>query len=410
MNRIFKIGIIYLAFLLRGFSFILLAPIYTRALTPATWGGVLAAQSLFLWLTLFIEYGFSLSFTRKVASADSVAERSKLFNSVFSARVILAIPSIFVVLLFSKFGILQNYQELAWFALMMAILQSISPSWYYQAIEKMHVFSVLDSISRVVYIIFSLLLIKSNSDAYKIFLYQSLGSVFTFFVSMYILSRSGITLKLSMKDGFLAIKEGFNLAIYTMITGIYTSLSILILGAFTNPHVVAIYGSGDRLIRAGLSIMGPVNQIILPRSAQAFKEGFSKGVAEFNKILIGYGLGSLIVLIIVFLSAEKAIEILFGSKYIESVGVVHILSILFPIVALNTVLTYHFLVPNNLDFKIVKLYTFASLVSFASMLIFVPRYGAYGMAASVILPEVLVLCLGTIIVMGQIKTRRGNER
>lgn len=410
MHRLIKIGIIYLAFVLRGFSFILLAPVYTRALDPSTWGGVLAAQSLFLWLTLLLEYGFSLSFTRKVAATDKISERSRLFSSVLSAKILLVMPSMAMVFLLSRFGILQDYKDFAWLALLMAILQTFSPLWYYQATEKMHVFSIIDSIFRFAYIIGCLVFIRTDSDAAKIFIFQSIGFGATLFASMHLLWKNGMKFRFSYNEGIAAIKEGFSLASYTLITGIYTSLSVLILGAFASSHTVAIYGSSDRIVRAGLSVMGPVNQLILPRSARAFRLGFPEGVREFKKILIGYGLGSLIAMLLTFALAAEAVKLLFGPSYASAVELIHMLSILFPIIAINTVLTYHFLVPNNLDVKIVQLYTLASFTSLISMLILVPRYEAYGMIASVILPEVLVLCLAAILVRRKIKLGSEDEK
>ena len=136
--------VVYLSFFLRAFSFIFLLPILTRIIEPAVWGGVLAAQSLGTWLALLLDFGFSISLTRKLAVDRENTEAIRQYvGDAYSAKLILFLVAAFLCVVISHFGALSYFPALAWWSLAWALAQGISPLWYYQAVENMYYLSLI---------------------------------------------------------------------------------------------------------------------------------------------------------------------------------------------------------------------------------------------------------------------------
>ncbi len=388
--------VVYLSFFLRAFSFIFLLPILTRIIEPAVWGGVLAAQSLGTWLALLLDFGFSISLTRKLAVDRENTEAIRQYvGDAYSAKLILFLVAAFLCVVISHFGALSYFPALAWWSLAWALAQGISPLWYYQAVENMYYFSLLEIAGRLAYILITLLFVKTSGQAYLIIAFQALTLLAVNGVALFRLSREVGSFKLSVPGAVRALKEGAVLSGFSIITSVYTAASTLIFSLFASPTSVSIYGNADRLVRAGISTIGPLNQVFLPRSSRAFAASVPQGLSEAKKLLALYLAFSVFVFAGVWIAAPLLTDILFHSNRNETLLYLRWLTLLFPLTSVNTVIVYHILIPLGEEKFVTKLYTFVSIVAIAAIILLVSLYGATGMVGAVIIPEVLALLVLT---------------
>ena len=387
-------AVVYGAFFLRAFSFILLLPLFTRVIEPITWGAVLAAQALAMWLIILVDFGFTLSLARKVAvNREDLAQVRRDVGNVYSAKLLLLLPAALICWITTQVGLLAHFPALAWWALAWGAVQGFSPLWYYQATEKMHRFSVVDIVGRFLYIGLSIWLIHSTADAYLVLALQALALLMVNLVTLAQLWKETSGFALSWVGGWQALKEGFVLSGFTVLTSVYTTASTFLFGLFAPAAVVPQYGNADRLLRMGLSLIGPLNQLLLPRSARAFAQGSAKGFALARRFLLIYAGIGLAGMVGGWLLAPLAIDILFGPQYSQSLVYFRWLLVLFPLTALNTVVVYHVLIPNGKEGLVTKLYAAISVIVVGLIILLVPRLGGQGMVYAMLAPEVLALVL-----------------
>ncbi|GAA5514073.1 hypothetical protein Dcar01_02824 [Deinococcus carri] len=383
---------------MRGFSFIILLPFLTRVIQPLTWGALLSAQALGLWLILLLDFGFTLSLSRKIAILrGDVGQVSRDVGNVISAKILLSLFAVLITYLVSHQPAIVNYQSFAWLALLWAITQSFSPLWFYQAVERMVEFSIIDMIGRVVYILSILIFVRGNSDAYLVLLLQALTLIVVNFLTISRMWKSIGGFSLSLWGGFEAIREGYVLSGFTLLTSLYTAAGTFMFGFFAPPALVPVYGNADRLARAGVSLLGPLNQLLLPRSARAFAESHQKGFTLVKRFLLFYSLIGLLGFVAGWLLAPFAVHLLFGKSYIKSVHYLRWLMVLFPLTAFNTVLVYHFLIPLARDKIVTFIYTMISFITLCLIFLLVPRYRGDGMIIAMIFPEFLALIILSLI-------------
>ncbi|CAM2898859.1 oligosaccharide flippase family protein [Deinococcus radiodurans] len=384
--------VVYGAFFLRAFSFILLLPLFTRVIEPATWGGVLAAQALAMWLIVLIDFGFTLSLSRKVAiNRENLTQVRVDVGNVYSAKLMLLIPAAFICWLTTQFGLLERFPALAWWALAWAAAQSFSPLWYYQAVEKMYYFSTIEIMGRLFYIILSIWLIKSTADAYMVLFLQVVALLIVHTITLVRLWREISGFILSFLGGWNALREGIILSGFTVLTSIYTAASTFLFSIFAPAGLVPQYGNADRLVRSGLSLLGPLNQILLPKSARAFAESPSKGFSLAKHLLYLYSLIGILGLFLGWLFAPLAVKLLFGSQYGQSLIYIRHLLVLFPLTAINTVIVYHILIPSGKERLVTRIYALISILALILIGLLVPTMGGKGMIYAVVIPEVIAL-------------------
>ena len=100
---------------LYGFSFakivlpLLLLPYLTRVLSVESYGLVAYTKSLVAYFQLFIDFGFVLSGTKKIAKfRDDRNKINGIIGDIMIARISLAIISIPVLIIFSLYIIILN--------------------------------------------------------------------------------------------------------------------------------------------------------------------------------------------------------------------------------------------------------------------------------------------------------------
>lgn len=278
------------------------------------------------------------------------------------------------------------------------ITQGMSTLWFFQGFERLEKFSYAEISVRIIYLASVFIFVKSDSDSYIVFLSLIINLGLLYTLSYVNIWRNYTRFTLSISYGLEVVKQSYTIASFSLITSIYSIASVFIYSLFAASFNVSLYGNGDRLIRATIAMMGPLNQIFAPKSAIIFSRSNIEGWRNFKRMLLFYGLLGAIVTIGLYFSGSFIAEVVFGSKYAYSGNVIRNLSILLFLVAINTAMTYHLLIPAGQSVVMNKVYILASLICGISICIMVPSYGITGMVFSVIIPEVFaLLCMSVFI-------------
>ncbi|WP_189055610.1 oligosaccharide flippase family protein [Deinococcus daejeonensis] len=360
-------------------------------MTEGVWSDLLFLQTFALWISLLMEFGFSISAVREVAgsSMQFVALKS-IVSNVFSAKILL-IPIMIIV---SSSVLISGYAagrfDIVGWAVLIALLQGFTLTWLFQGLEKLYIFSIVDIFGRLAYILLSLAIAKYNNFN-LLALCFSLAYIFPFVFSSFYFAKYIDMSSISLKLGAATLKLNISIAKYTLITSVYSAGSTVIFGFFGVPSQVGLYAGADRVARAGISLMGPMNQILLPRSIRAYSISNKNGIESALLMMRLYLLFSLFIGGTLFIFSEQILNFILGESFRESVSTFRILCLLFPVVAINTVLTYHILIPMKRDKIMNDIYLLASLFAFTAIIVLGIFYGKNGVALGVVIPEFCIL-------------------
>lgn len=391
INKSFDYIAIYGAHILKIFTFVILLPHFANVMSPEVWGFVLLLQSLSIWLQTVVEYGFNFSAARQVSVARNEPETiSELLGGVIGAKVLLSVFICLISLLaFLFLAQMRDQPLLIVLATLSAVAQGFTPMWYFMGKEKFALFSSIDLVTRVLYLVSCLMFVESDSDAYLIFGLGFLIFSVSNIIGYFIINREDKIQWPKIVNSVEALRDGFHMFLFTGITGIYTTLNVFILGLNQTPAVVANYGTADRIVRSSSGLMDPLNRIIFSKISYLYEYNPKKA---FKLLLISAPLVALlgIAICITGIAMAPFIVDVFFPKYPDAAKYISALIIYVPIVSLNSVLGFQIMLPLKMDNAFSRIFIVASLMSLAAMIILLPIYGVDGMIWIIIVTEIFV--------------------
>lgn len=134
-----------------GYLFPLLTlPYLARVLGLSGFGALAMVQSLAQYLSLAVEYGFTLSATREVARFRSHRARlAQILSEVLSARLLLALAVAVLAYVLGLFvPALRAKEALLWAGVFWAVAWGMSPVWYFQGKERLRKVALLEVVAK----------------------------------------------------------------------------------------------------------------------------------------------------------------------------------------------------------------------------------------------------------------------
>ena len=397
----------YVALLfIQGTNFILpliIFPYLVRTLGSEKYGLVMVAQSVALFLTIIVDFGFNISATREVANLKNDKEKlSQFYWNVFSIKLVLIIITFLLLLgliiCVDKFSV----DPLIYlFSFGLVLGQAIFPTWFFQGIEKMQVITIVNVAAKLFFTISLFFVVLSPSDYQYVPIFNGLGFVisglFGFVFSLQYVKF--IFPKLSQVKEI--IENSSSLFFSNFAVSLYTSSNTLILGFFAGDSMAGIYASMEKLILAIKSLYSPFYQAIFPNlSTKPYDEIRS----YIDKMRIPIGFLGLIISIIIFFGAKQILMLAFDDALIVGYSAVFqilgLISMLSSLNMLYVTLYYPSIKKYKIRMKILISGGFLNLIIALSLVKF---YTIYGVAISAVTTELFILLLAVYFYYKKIK-------
>jgi PST family polysaccharide transporter len=397
----------YVALLfIQGTNFILpliIFPYLVRTLGSEKYGLVMVAQSVALFLTIIVDFGFNISATREVANLKNDKEKlSQFYWNVFSIKLVLIIITFLLLLgliiCVDKFSV----DPLVYlFSFGLVLGQAIFPTWFFQGIEKMQVITIVNVAAKLFFTISLFFVVLSPSDYQYVPIFNGLGFVisglFGFVFSLQYVKF--IFPKLSQVKEI--IENSSSLFFSNFAVSLYTSSNTLILGFFAGDSMAGVYASMEKLILAIKSLYSPFYQAIFPNlSTKPYDEIRS----YIDKMRIPIGFLGLIISIIIFFGAKQILMLAFDDALIVGYSAVFqilgLISMLSSLNMLYVTLYYPSIKKYKIRMKILISGGFLNLIIALSLVKF---YTIYGVAISAVTTELFILLLAVYFYYKKIK-------
>ena len=168
--------------ILQGANYILpllILPYLVRVLGTEKFGLVMFAQSLALFLTVFVDFGFNISGTREISLARKNKEKtSQIFFAIMFIKLgllLLAFAILYIIVnTVTRFSI---DAQVYLFSFGVVVGQAFFPVWFFQGIEKMKFVTFINILAKGIFTVLVFFLVKSEADYFKVPIYNSLGFV-----------------------------------------------------------------------------------------------------------------------------------------------------------------------------------------------------------------------------------------
>jgi O-antigen/teichoic acid export membrane protein len=403
LKNVLSVGVVQIAnYLIPLIS----VPIIVRIIGPAHFGIINYYSAFIAYFVLIINYGFDYTGTRFIATdKDNIARRNLHFTKVIYAKCFLFLIS-FVTFSAIIFFVARSTDEtkIAFYTFLICISWAVSPNWFYQGMQDLTKVAIFNLVSKVIYTVLTLVLIKNQSDYIWQPLALSVTQIFISVASLYMAIRK-YDIKLvetSFKD-ILTLLWSDRLIFFTMIaSNLYTDTNIVILGFYeTNEHV-GYFAAAWKFIFIFLMVISfPLSQALFPYIAEAISKNVDKGIQQIRRmlpIIIYFTLGCSIV---VYFLGGYMIRTFYGDRFEQSIYIFKILTLVPVLSYINTILGLQTMVNLKMDKPYFFIILFGGIFSVLFNLIVVRFYGYKGCAWSWIITEVLICLVSYIYLLSQ---------
>lgn len=370
-------------------------PFLARVLGPSEWGVVAMAHTFAIHGVYIIQYGFEFSGTRETARNNENGDRlSDLMAGILGAKILLAFAFAGAVTAALYFvPAFEGRNALLAAVLGLALLQGLSPGWFFLGMERMPVWAAIDCTAKVVSTLSIFFLVRDAGDGWLVLASYAAGALVSTAIGHAMALRT-LTPRwptiASVKDSF---KLGWNLFLMRLAIMLHAAGNAFLLGLLAAPHHVAFYFIAEKLSRPLSWMSEPINQVLLTRLSGIIGHSPDKA-----RRMASIGLTSLIVAAALLAGglavfAPLAVHVLFGDGYEAAVTPLRVMAAAVPIITANMALTSQWLVPNGLDKVLSRTIAFGAALNLVLALTLAPIFYATGMAWTTLLSEFAIMAI-----------------
>ena len=391
--------------ILNFFNFVLplfTIPVLLNNLGAAAYGIVNIYISLYAIFQKVVDYGFNFVGTRKLTLAENSQEKNVIFSEILTCKLFNALAVIIITALYFTISGTEN-RVVALIISSELFGTALSMYWLFQGLKKMQVITWITSVTKIVYSVLIIILIK---DADDMLMYAFLYS----FISIAI-GVSGVLIALSKKYNLQFVKisvsgvvdsykEGWHMFVASLCGGLTTNLSTVVLGALKGEVAVAYFSAGYKIVQALSLVFSAITQALYPYSCTKFKESFNLGKQFVYKVMkpVLFMIGASCALLSIL--SPYIFRWIYDSIYWPYFPVAIIGSIWLFFSFYNNFLGLQMLVAGGYSNKYRRLFTIATFLTIACYYILIPFMDLYGSIVALLIGETV------LTVMLNIKIRK----
>ncbi len=369
-------------------------PYLVRVLEPSGYGLVAFGQGFIAYFTIFADYGFALSATRKISlEREDISAVSWTASNVWASKALLGAAGFILLLL--AVSLVPKLQESSTLLLILygAVIGSVLfPTWLFQGMERMVAISVINLIMQLFILVGVFTLVHRPEDYIVYAVIISAGSIFSGLAGT-VIAFFMFKLKPVMpsKKGILVtMREGWVLFLSQASMSLYTVGNAFILGLLANTTAAGYYSAAEKIVNAVLGLLGPVTQAAYPRFSIMAAESRDLALQWGQRMLLIIGGLGFILSVAIFAGAPILVNIVLGPEYEPSITVMRILAGLCFLIAASNVLGIQIMIPFGKDKAFTIILFGAGILNLTLAILLAPIWQESGTAVAVLFSEAFV--------------------
>lgn len=381
---------VYGGYLLRYLSLIVLLPFYSRVLGPVGYGKVLAAMSLVSIVWLVVNYGFSITGARDLASVDCPTARNRIFARQIVARLVLVPAGVIVGAIGTVLSpVLAADPLYGVLATLMGLCEAFNLGWFFQGLRRFRTSIAMEAMFYPISMVLALLLVRDAEDGIRVF-YALLASISVVLAVSYSLAAKTVMLnRLSLAEGWREIRGSTIIFIQGVNTVLTTAGATYLLSMLSTPEEVSFFGTAERIVSVGLSLYGPAGQVLMPTIANLHLEAAPEAFRLARKALtleVAFGVVALVAGVTL---APFVLPIILGDKFDHSVLLLQVLLCLMPFAAITHALGLYLLVPLRREKLLLVAISAGTVINLGLGIFAADAWDSLGMAVARVAGEVV---------------------
>tara|TARA_Y100000768_G_C23982331_1_gene686611 strand:- start:1609 stop:2757 length:1149 start_codon:yes stop_codon:yes gene_type:complete len=369
----------------------LLLPIIARIFGPNIIGEIGLAQSIGFIFLIVLEYGFSISGTKKVANESNILSNQMLAGQIYSFKLYL-LPIVFAItyILCLVHPIFIKKPYLLIISTIDVVFQSFIPSWYFKGKEKFKFIAITKFCSRSISFLAIFFLVKSPEDSWVYLALIALSSLVIALTQILVMINEigKITFCSWSKIKPILPSSSYNFII-TLLPTLFNNIGILILSYISSPLQLGYYFGVSKIYRAFNTLYTPIFESLFPYFVKLYNN--DKTIAKskmkvYNVILSVIGFSFLF---IIWFFSSSIINILLGANFLVAEKYLKAFGFLLPLTVIAYIWGNQWMPILGKEKVFAQISAFSNLIGILALFLLMQRFLIFSIPMAIAISEII---------------------
>ena len=267
---------------------ILVVPYLVSICGEEGYGKIGVGLAISFFLMVFIDYGSDILGVKEVAvNRENKEKLENIFITIYSAKLVLVcLVLVFASLLFYTIPFFAHEKQLFFLSLPILIGQFINPTWFLQGLENFKWITILNIISKVIYVLGIFLFIHNPDDYIYNNLFWGIGMIIAnSFVFIYLLNQHSYSFKkATVSEVKSYLRSNFSMFTSQIFVSLQMYSPIVLISLFGNNSMAGQYKIIDQIIVIFRTYIILFFNFVFPRVCYLLDKSKEEGLRFWKKV------------------------------------------------------------------------------------------------------------------------------
>lgn len=264
---------------------LLVVPYIVSICGEENFGKTAVGMAIAFFLIVFVDFGSDIIGVREVAiNRDNPEVLNKIFTTTYVVKaIILFFVLLIISVIFISFPFFKTEKTMFFLGLSVLIGQFINPTWFLQGIENVKWITILNVISKTIYLIGVFLTIKKESDYIYVNLWWGIGMIISnTLVFIWILKKHQISfLAISKKEAYKHIRNDFSMFSSQIFVSLQLYAPVVLISYFGNNLMAGQYRIVEQIIVIFKTYIFLFFNFVFPKICYLIEIDFKRGIKNW---------------------------------------------------------------------------------------------------------------------------------
>jgi O-antigen/teichoic acid export membrane protein len=363
---------------------------------------------------VLVDYGSYINGTKDISiNHNDNAILEDKFTTIYLSKLILLIAVLLIsILIIVSIPFFQKDKLQLILSLSIVVGQFINPTWFFQGIQNFKWISIINILSKVIYVVLIFLLIQKREDYIYINLFLGIGSIIASSLGfLLIYTQFSFSLKkASIAKAIDLIKSEFSLTISQLFFSFYQYAPIMLISYFCGNFIAGQYRIIDQVIMIFRTYFQMFFNFIYADICLQIYKDVKSGITNW-KLKNGLNYTMVLVLLLIFYFNSEIILLFFkvNVRNLDNLNAYFKLGLLIPFFMGISIALKQLMFSFNKNKEYIRITFFTTTTSLLLMSFLLQRIGLNGAFISIILAEILFIILYFYTLYLKKQTKSINE-
>ena len=264
---------------------LLVVPYIVSVCGEENFGKTAVGMAIAFFLIVFIDFGSDIIGVREVAvNRDNPEVLNKIFTTTYVVKgIILLLVLTVASIIFHSFPYFKSEKIMFTLGLSVLIGQFLNPTWFLQGIENVKWITLLNIVSKCIYLVGIFFTIKKESDYIYINLWWGLGMIVSnFLVFIWIIKKHQFSFLMVNKDEvFKHIRNDFSMFSSQIFVSLQLYAPVVLISYFGNNLMAGQYRIVEQIIVIFKTYIFLFFNYVFPRICYLIETDFKRGLKNW---------------------------------------------------------------------------------------------------------------------------------